>query len=191
VGLIRQGSFWAHYGPSTPRIRVPVYMLTVIQVVFKSLYVADLITVFTPARHWNLFWAICTLSHTHPSHSTQFHFNIILPFAPKFKDGQTFLSERCDHSSPNSVLHAHLLLPSGFFPSVFPNILHAPLSYTCHMPRPSYPSQFYHPSNIWWRVQMKKLLIMLSPPVLSYLVGPNIFLSTLLSKTLSLQFILK
>ena len=106
-------------------------MLTVIQVVFNSLYVAHLITVFTPARHWNLFSAKYTLFHTLTSHSLQFNFNIILPFAPKFEDGQTFLPELCGHSSLNSVLHAHLLLPSGFLPSVFPNnILYAPLFLT-------------------------------------------------------------
>ena len=69
------------------------------------------------------------LSHTLPSHSLEFHFNIILPFAVNFEDGQNFLPERCGHSSLNSVLYARLLRPSGFFPSVFPNnILYTSLS---------------------------------------------------------------
>jgi hypothetical protein len=28
------------------------------------------------------------------------------------------------------------------------------------MPRPSHSSRFYHPQNIWWAVQIIKLLIM-------------------------------
>jgi hypothetical protein len=49
------------------------------------------------------------------------------------------------------------------------------------MPRPSHSSRFYHPNNIWWAVQIIKLL---HSPVTSSLSDPNIFLSTLLSNTL-------
>jgi hypothetical protein len=32
----------------------------------------------------------------------------------------------------------------------------------CYMSRPSHPPWFYHPNNIWWGVQVMKLLIMQS-----------------------------
>ena len=43
------------------------------------------------------------------------------------------------------ILFSHLCLglPNGLFPSGFPPFLH-----TCHMPRPSHSSRFYHPYNI-------------------------------------------
>ena len=60
-------------------------------------------------------------------------------------------------------IHLNIILPStswspiGLFPSGFPTktFLH-----TCHMPRPSRSSRFYHPHNIGWEVQIIKLLIM-------------------------------
>ena len=36
----------------------------------------------------------------------------------------------------------------------------SPVPLTCYMPRPSYSSRFDHPNNIWWPVQIIKLLIM-------------------------------
>jgi hypothetical protein len=55
-------------------------------------------------------------------------------------------------------------LQSGLFPSGFPiKILYAPLPsppHTCYMPCLSHSSQFDHPNNIWWAVQIIKLLIM-------------------------------
>jgi len=58
-------------------------------------------------------------------------------------------------------LHLRLGLPSGLFPSGFPTkILYAPLPpHTCYMSRPSHSSRFHHPNNIWWCVQIIKLLI--------------------------------
>ena len=38
------------------------------------------------------------------------------------------------------------------------------------MPHPSHSSQFYHPNNIWWAVQIIKLLIMWFPLLPRYLV---------------------
>jgi len=46
----------------------------------------------------------------------------------------------------------------------------SPLSYTCYVSRPSHSSQVDHPNNIWWRVQMIKLLFMYSSPLPCYLV---------------------
>ena len=45
-----------------------------------------------------------------------------------------------------------------------------PVSRTCHMPSPSHFSWFDYPNNIWWAVQIIKLLIMYFPPLSCYLV---------------------
>jgi hypothetical protein len=51
-------------------------------------------------------------------------------------------------------------LASGLFPTDFPNPVYAsPLSHTHYMPRPSYSSRFNHPNNIWFGLQIIKLLI--------------------------------
>jgi hypothetical protein len=43
---------------------------------------------------------------------------------------------------------------------------------------PYYSSLFDHPHNIWWRAQIKKLLMQsFPPPVTSSLLGPNRFLT--------------
>ena len=39
-----------------------------------------------------------------------------------------------------------------------------------YMPRPSHSSRIYHPNNIWWTVQIIKLLIMQFSPLPCYLV---------------------
>jgi hypothetical protein len=36
----------------------------------------------------------------------------------------------------------------------------SPLSHMCYIPYPSHSSQFYHPDNIGWEVQLINLLIM-------------------------------
>ena len=59
--------------------------------------------------------------------------------------------------------HSRLCLPSGLFLSGFSaktlyTLLLSP--HTRYMPRPSHSSGFDHPNNIWWRVQVTKLLIM-------------------------------
>jgi len=43
-----------------------------------------------------------------------------------------------------------------------------PVSHTCYMPRPS--RCFDHPNNIWWSVQIVKLLVMWSSPVSLYFI---------------------
>ena len=65
-------------------------------------------------------------------------------------------------------IHLNIILPSTSWspqwslPLRFPhqNLVHtSPFHHTCHMPRPSHSSRFYHPHNIGW-VQRIKLLIM-------------------------------
>ena len=45
----------------------------------------------------------------------------------------------------------------------------SPVSCTCYMPRPSHCS-FDHPNNIWWLVQIVKLLVTWSSPVSCYFI---------------------
>jgi hypothetical protein len=76
-------------------------------------------------------------------------------------------------------------LPSGLFPSGFPTkTLYAPFL----SPQPSNSSLFDHLNNIWWRIQIIKLLIMWFPPFPCYLIPlrTNILLCTLFSNSLSL-----
>ena len=63
----------------------------------------------------------------------------------------------------NIFLPSNLGLPSGLFPSGFlTKTLYAPLlsPHTPYMPRPFHSSPFCHPKDIWWRVQIIKLLVM-------------------------------
>jgi hypothetical protein len=63
--------------------------------------------------------------------------------------------------------HFRIGLPNDLFPSGFAIITpYTPLLFprTCYMPRPSHSSWFHHSNSIWWRVQIRKLLIMQSPP---------------------------
>ena len=58
--------------------------------------------------------------------------------------------------------HLQLCLPSGLLSSGFPTkTLYTSLlaPHMRYMPRPSHSFRFYHPNNIWWAVQIIKLLI--------------------------------
>jgi len=61
------------------------------------------------------------------------------------------------------------------------------LTHTRHMPSPSHSSQFYHPHNIGWGVQIinSSLCSLLHSPITSSLLGPNILLNTMFSNTTS------
>jgi hypothetical protein len=70
-------------------------------------------------------------------------------------------------SDPISLRSSHLRLglPTGFFLQFSDQnfMLISHLSHACYMLRPS-PPGFDHPNNIWWSVQVMKLLIMQSSP---------------------------
>jgi len=60
------------------------------------------------------------------------------------------------------------------------------LCHACYMSRLSHPPCCYHPNNIWWSLQVMKLPSLLQPPAASFLLGPNMLLSSLFSNALSL-----
>ena len=89
------------------------------------------------------------------------------------------------------ILSSHLGLPSGLLTSDLPTkILYAPvlspICATCHI---LHSSLFEHSNNIWWGVQIIKLLIMQFDHSLvnSSFLGPNILLNTLFSDTPSIR----
>ena len=90
-----------------------------------------IINAFTTVRHLSLSWAR-SIQSMPPSHFLKIHLNIILPSTP---------------GSSKSSLSLRLSTKT----------LYAPLS-TCYIPRPSHSSRFNHPNNIWWGVQIIKVL---------------------------------
>ena len=95
--------------------------------------------------------------YTPASHFLKTHLNIILPSTPG-----------------SSKLSFHLR-----FPHKNPICIY-PLPHTWYMPRPFHFSQFDHPNNIRWRVQIINLLIVYSSLFPRYFVPlcPNILLNT-------------
>jgi len=91
---------------------------------------------FTSARHLSLFWAR-SIKFMLPSYFLKIYLIIILPSTLGSSKWPLFLS--FPHQNP---------------------VRTSPLPHTCYMPRPSHSSQFDHPNNIWWGVQLIKLLIM-------------------------------
>jgi hypothetical protein len=95
-------------------------------------------------------------------------------------------------------IHLNLILPSKpgshkwslslRFPHQY-TIYACPLSHTCYVPRPNHYSQFDHPNDIWWAVQIIKLPVysFLNSPVTSSLLGPNILLNTQFPNSLGLR----
>jgi len=99
-----------------------------------------------------------------PSHFLKIHFNIIFPLNVLVFQAVSLLQV----SPPK--------------PCIISSV-----SNTHHMPRPSNSSCFGRPSNIWWRVQIIKLLIMQSSPLPCYLVSLRPKFRNLLSNNLSLR----
>ena len=97
-------------------------------------------------------------------------------------------------TSSRSILilspHLCLGLPNGLFPLGLPHqnpIYTSALPHKCHMPYPSHSSRFGHPNNLGEEYRsIKSSCSFLYSPVASSLLGPNVLLSILFSKTLSL-----
>ena len=114
------------------------------------------------------------------------------PFVPVLSQLDPFQTPHPTSCTSILILSSHLRLGSCKwslsvrFPHQNP-VYASPLHHTRYISRPSHSSRFDHPDNIWWGVQIIKLLIMqfLHSPVTSSLLGPNILLSTLFSKTFS------
>ena len=81
-------------------------------------------------------------------------------------------------SSPhNPLIYLNMILPSTSLSPQWSlslrlphqNLVHtSPFSHTRYMSRPSHSSRFYQPYNIWWAVQIIKLLIMQFSPLSCY-----------------------
>jgi hypothetical protein len=110
---------------------------SVSQEVPRLLWNQMFITVFTTARHWPLSWARCIQFTT--SHPISLHSILILSSSLRL-------------GLPSG------LLPSGFY--IKNNVFVSNISRACYMFHPSHPPKFDHPNNIWWIVQVMKLLIM-------------------------------
>jgi len=100
---------------------------------------------FKFAHHLSLSWARAIQSTPHPNSC------------------RTFL-----------ILFSHLRLGlrSVIFPSGLSHqkpVYTCTVSHTCHMPRQSHFSGFYHSNNIWGGVKIIKLLVMYSSPLSCYL----------------------
>jgi hypothetical protein len=95
------------------------------------------IIAFTSASHLSLSGVTLDPVRIPTSHFLKIHLNIILqslPGSPKCTP-----SLRFSHQNP---------------------VYTSPLPLTCYMPRLSHFSLFYHPHDIWWVVQIIKLLVM-------------------------------
>ena len=101
-----------------------------------------------------------------PSQFLKIHFNISLPSMLRFS--KCSLSILFPHQNP---VHTAPL----------------PHIHVCYMSHPSNSSWFDY-ANIWWGVKDHKIphYVFFSTPVTLFLLGPNIFLSTLFLNTLSL-----
>jgi hypothetical protein len=103
--------------------------------------------------------------HTLTSHLLRIHLSIILPSTPG--SSKWSLSLRFPHQSP---------------------VYASPLPHTRYVLHPSHSSLFYHPKNFReeYRSLNSTLYYLLHSPLTWSLLGPDVFLSTLLSISLSL-----
>ena len=124
------------------------------------------ITLFTGARHLSLPWAR-SIQSVPRTPLLEINLNIIFPTTPR--SSMWSLSLRSPHQNPVCVSAACQI---------------------GHMPCPSH-SSFDRPNSIWRGVQIMGLLALYSSPFPCYLVPlrPKYILSTVLSNTLNLLFI--
>jgi hypothetical protein len=127
--------------------RVLLEKLTVFQL-FKKLPTfygtRRFITTFISARHLSISWGSSIQSK--PPHPTAWRSILMLSYHLRLSSKWS-LSLRFPHQNPAYA---------------------SPIPHTCHMPRPSYSSRYYHLNNIWWGVQIIKLLVMYISPLPCY-----------------------
>jgi len=100
--------------------------------------------------------------HNFPTYFIKIYSNIIFPSTPRSSEWSLpFIS-----SDQNFVIISHL-------------------SHACYIPRSSHSSWLDYSNNIWWWVQVMKLLIRHSSS--AFLLGRNTLLSTQFSDTLSVR----
>jgi hypothetical protein len=87
---------------------------------------------------------------------------------------------------PSTLRSSEWSLPFGLFNRNF--VRFSSIPHARYMPHQSHLPLFYHPNNIWWRVQLcsSSLCNFLQRVFTSSLLGSNILLSTLFSNTLNL-----
>ena len=145
----RSHQFNAFHKIHTPRSTALPQKLTGAKPIKKFLVfygTPKFITAITNACQLSLSWTR-SIQSMPPSYSLKIYINIIIP------------------STSGSSKWA--------FCSTFPHqnpVYTSPLHHTRYMSRPSHSSRFYHPNNIWWAVQIIKLLIMQFSPLPCYLV---------------------
>jgi hypothetical protein len=96
-------------------------------------------------------------------------------FLPCIQDPPTDIYPELDESnkhmrsiSLNSILNLSFLLRVGFHNSLFPSVFSVkPYTHCClhiwYLPRPSHTSWVYPANNIWWGIQVTKLLVTFHP----------------------------
>ena len=124
----------------TPCSRVLLEKLTgsqLVKKVFTFYGTWRFITAFTSDHHPSLSWARSIQSMTSHPTSWMIQLNIIFPYmhgSSKWSPSLRFLHQNTVYAPP--------------------------LPHTSYMPHPSHSPWFNHPNNIWWAVQIIKLLLM-------------------------------
>jgi hypothetical protein len=124
------------------------------------------------------------LLHTFPPHFHKTHYNIILSSTPRSTHFRLVPRSKNEWSytpappicpmawcsaKAQGQFYLYLTLSSSRGLSSLqvsqPNVVCiSNLSHACHMSRSSRPTSLDHPNNVWWSVQVMKLLIMQSSP---------------------------